>query len=390
MQAATAAVFHGAAETVKSETTGSRPRASGSPALEEVHLSPNSQWWQYVAAFGAFIGVSLLNLWLEPWIGYQTVPLVYLVAVVVLALFVNRGPLLAGTTLTAIGWNFLFAPPRYSFHIGDFYDKAMLATYFLVALTVGHLTARARAQRGAELKAQLLAESERLGRTLLNSISHELRTPIAAISSAASGLLVSGRLDPTEQKLAVEIESASVRLNRVVQSLLSAARIQSGQIRPKLEWCDPPDVVHAAVEETREIVAGHPTEVKIAPDIPLVRFDFELMQQALANLLVNAAVHTPPTTPIELTARIEEKNLILQVADRGPGVPADHLEGIFDLFHRAPNAKPGGTGLGLAIVKGFVEVQGGRVQAANRMHGGAVFSIFLPATEPPDLVEEKA
>jgi two-component system sensor histidine kinase KdpD len=368
--------------------TGGRPLAHEPLAQDGSRSSRKLEWRQYAVALCVFGGVSLLNLWLEPQIGYQTIPLVYLLTVVVLALFVNRGPLLVGTALTAMGWNFLFAPPKYSFHIGDFYDKAMFVTYFVVALTIGQLTARARAQRAAELKAQLLAESERLGRTLLNSVSHELRTPIAAISSAASGLLVSGRLDPVQQKLATEIESASVRLNRVVESLLSAARIQSGQIHAKLKWCDVPDVLHAAMEATREITTGHPVAVQVGSDLPLVELDFELMQQAVANLLVNAAIHTPPATPIELTARIEEKQLIIQVADRGAGVPAEHLEDIFELFHRAPNAKPGGTGLGLAIVKGFVEAQGGRVQAANRMHGGAVFSILLPATEPPKVQEE--
>src|SRR4029077_8115483 len=121
--------------------------------------------------------------------------LLYLLAVVLLALFVGRGPILFGTALTALGWNFLFAPPRYSFHIGSFYDKMMLAMYFVVALVVGQLTALLRAQREAErereartregeINSRLLAESERLGRTLLNSVSHELRTPIAAITSA--------------------------------------------------------------------------------------------------------------------------------------------------------------------------------------------------------------
>lgn len=369
--------FPRAVPNLKSDNTDGSARP-GPSTRQSKHGPGGASWRQYVTALAVFASVSVLNLWLEPLIGYQTIPLVYLLTVVVLALFVPRGPLLFGTALTALGWNYLFAPPKYSFHIGGFYDKAMLVTYFVVALTVGHLTARARAQRAAELKAQLLAESERLGRTLLNSVSHELRTPIAAISSAASGLLDSGKLSPVERNLVAEIEAASLRLNRVVQSLLSAARIQSGQLQAKLQWCDASDVVHAALEETREISAGHPIDVLLAPDLPLVKLDFELMQQALANLLVNASVHTPPRTSIELTARIEEGDVIFQVADRGPGVPAEHLDDIFDLFHRAPNAKPGGTGLGLAIVKGFIEAQGGRVQAANRMHGGAVFSSICP------------
>jgi two-component system sensor histidine kinase KdpD len=116
--------------------------------------------------------------------------------------------------------------------------------------------------------------------------------------------------------------------------------------------------------------------------------DFVLTEQALANLIVNAAMHTPPGTPVEISARIEGGELIVEVADRGPGLPPEQLERIFELFVRAPAARPGGTGLGLAIVKGFIEAQAGRVKAANRPGGGAVFIIAMPAKDSPDLPED--
>lgn len=349
---------------------------------------PEGRWWQYVAALTLFALVSLLNLSLQQWIGYQAIALVYLLAIVLFALFAGRGPILLGTIATGLGWTYLFAPPRYSFHVAGFYDKMMFATYFVVALTVGQLTARLRAKHDAEIKLKLLAESERLSRTLLNSVSHELRTPIAAITSAASGLRDSGPLTSDQQKLAAEIELAGGRLNRVVQSLLSAARIQSSQVRPKLDWCDVHDVVRAAIQDSAELAASHPIETKISAHMPLVKMDFVLMEQALANLLANAATHTPAKTPIELTARIEGKQLILEIADRGPGLPPDQLKRIFDLFYRAPTARSGGTGLGLAIVKGFVQAHDGHVQAANRTGGGAIFTIRLPAATAPTLPEE--
>lgn len=244
--------------------------------------------------------------------------------------------------------------------------------------------------RDSEINARLLAQSEQLGRTLLNSVSHELRTPIAAITSAASELRESGSLTAAQTNLAAEIESASARLNRLVQGLLSAARIQSGQVTPKLDWCDVADLVQVAQRGVENLLTEHPVELRIASRLPLVKLDFVLMEQALANLLVNAATYTPPGTPIEIAARAEGKELILEVADRGPGLPANELERIFDLFHRAPDAKPGGTGLGLAIVKGFVEAQSGRVEAANRAGGGAVFTIRLPVPDAPSLPEETA
>jgi len=349
---------------------------------------PSKPWQQYAAVFAVFVVVSLLGLWLDKWIGYQAISLVYLMAVVLLGLFVRRGPIFFGTVLTVLGWNFLFAPPRYSFHIAGFYDKMMVATYLVVALVIGELTTRLRTHHEAEMKSKLLAESERLGRSLLNSVSHELRTPIATISSAASGLCASQPLTSSQQKMASEIELASARLNRVVQSLLSAARLQSGHIRPKPDWCDAFDLVRAARSDVANLTTNRKIETQIAPALPLVKMDSVLTEQALANLLANAVTHTPPGTPIEIRARMEKSNLIFQVADRGPGLPSGQLDRVFEPFYRAPDARPGGTGLGLAIVKGFVEAQGGHVQAENRAGGGALFTIYLPATDKPELDEK--
>ncbi len=345
----------------------------------------HSQWRQYAVVFIIFGAASALNQSLQKEIGYEALALVYLLAVVLLALFVSRGPILFGTALTAVGWSYLFAPPRFSFHIAGFYDRMMFATYFVVALTVGELTSRLRAHREAQIKTELVAESERLGRTLLNSVSHELRTPIAAINGAAGGLRLAGPLTPAQEKFTAEIELASGRLNRVVQSLLSAARLQSGQVRPKLDWCDISDLVRASLQEVETALLDHPVEKQIASGLPLVKLDIVLMTQALANLLLNAAMHTPSGTPIDISARVDNGSLTLKVADRGPGLPPGQMERIFDMFHRAPNARPGGTGLGLAIVKGFVEAQGGHVNAANRPGGGAEFMIELPVRDTPDL-----
>jgi len=173
-----------------------------------------------------------------------------------------------------------------------------------------------------------------------------------------------------------------------VQSLLSAARLQAGQIRPRLDWCDMADLVRVALRGASQLGSGHPIETRLSSDLPLVRADSVLMEQVLTNLLVNAFTHTPEGTPVEISAHMQEGSVALTVADRGPGLPADQLDRIFDSFHRASAARPGGTGLGLAIVKGFVEAQGGRVKAANRPGGGAIFAVSLPATDTPDLSEE--
>jgi two-component system sensor histidine kinase KdpD len=245
------------------------------------------------------------------------------------------------------------------------------------ALVLDRVALRAAAEQG-----KLVAESERLSNALLNSISHELRTPLAAITSATSTLAETPNAD-IGGKMIAEIQEASARLNRLVGNLLDVTRLGSGHVRPKLDWCDVGDLLHVTLRSVERELAGREVCIEIADKMPLARLDFTLMQQALSNLLLNAAVHTPPGTPVLIQAAQPPGALELSVADRGPGLPADLGERVFDKFVRAPNAPAGGSGLGLAIVKGFVEAHGGRISAANRPGGGAIFVLRIPQTEKP-------
>jgi two-component system sensor histidine kinase KdpD len=244
--------------------------------------------------------------------------------------------------------------------------------------------------RDAETNAAFLAESERLGRTLLNSVSHELRTPLAAITSAASGLRDAGDLNPAQQSLAGELDEAAARLNRLVRNLLDLSRLEAGHLRPNPDWHDLRDVVQLAVQTLGQSLAQHPLRLNLPPDLPPVKLDATLTEQILVNLIGNAAAHTPASTPIELTAHAEAKLLVLEVADRGPGLPSGDLSRLFDRFQRGPDATPGGTGLGLSLVKGFSEAQGGTVEAGNRAGGGAVFTVRLPLAKLPPVPEEQS
>ncbi|HXP58840.1 MAG TPA: ATP-binding protein [Dongiaceae bacterium] len=235
--------------------------------------------------------------------------------------------------------------------------------------------------REAEQRAKLVAESERLSKTLLNSISHEMRTPLAAITSAASTLAESPEDVPPQlqKEMADEIQEAAQRLNRLVGNLLNMTRLETGHVKPKLDWCDVEDLVQVTLDEIENDLTRHRLAVEIAPGLPLVRMDFVLMQQVLTNLLLNAALYTPPGTTVHLTAATQGGALVLSVADNGPGLPAEALPQLFEKFYRGPAAAAGGTGLGLAIVKGFVEAQGGQVSAQNRTEGGALFTVRLPS-----------
>jgi two-component system sensor histidine kinase KdpD len=244
--------------------------------------------------------------------------------------------------------------------------------------------------RDAEQQAKLVAESEKLSKTLLDSISHEIRTPLAAITSAASSLNEARAGGQTEfrGKMADEIQEAAGRLNRLVGNLLSMTRLESGRVKPKIEWCDIADVINVTMREIEKELARHKVVLDIPAGLPLVQMDFVLMQQALANLLLNAAVHTPVGTEVRISARTEPGTVRLTVADNGPGFPGDSLPHIFEKFYRGPAAAPGGSGLGLTIVKGFVEAQEGTIQVENRSSGGAAFTISLPIRNQPPKVEE--
>jgi len=239
-------------------------------------------------------------------------------------------------------------------------------------------------------KAKVLAESERLSKTLLNSISHEIRTPLTVIQSAADYMAESPKADfsPSQRAMITEVQEAAKRLNRLVGEVLDTTRLESGHVKPKIEPCEVTDLVQMAEDQTRKELAQHKVTIEIAPDLPPVAMDFELMLHSLANLLSNAAFHTPPGTEVQLVAKMEDGALLLIVADGGPGIPSECLPHLFEKFYRAPAARTGGTGLGLSIVKGFVEAQGGRVTAENRATGGAAFAIRLPLQQTAASVVE--
>jgi two-component system sensor histidine kinase KdpD len=244
--------------------------------------------------------------------------------------------------------------------------------------------------RDAEQRAKMLQESERLSKILLDSVSHEIRTPIAVITSAAS--MLKEAYDPSLTRvpwaMVDEIQEATLRLNRLVSNLLNLMRLESGHVKPNLDWCDVEDLIHGTLKEIEKDLACRKVTTEIAKNIPLVRLDFVLMQQVLTNLLLNAVVHTPPETSVQVRASAHDGMLTISVLDDGPGLPRHALPFVFDKFYRAPSARPGGTGLGLAIVKGLVEAQGGHVEAANRPEGGAAFRIRLPTLKSPPVLSE--
>jgi two-component system sensor histidine kinase KdpD len=494
---------------------------------------------QYGIALLAMAALTLFELFLVDLASYQLFGLLDLLVVLIIAVYLGRGPAILAAAVSALTWNFLFIEPRFTFQISEVQDVALLVLYFAIALFAGNLTARIRTQerqarRNAERtmalytlaheiasavnmddvlhsavvqigrifdaevavllavdgeisqtphacstlvmderelgaarwafengrsagrhtntlpsaaaryiplrtanetlgvlglrlrsderpgfdqealletftnqvalvieremldqaaeQAAMLQESERLYTALLNSISHELRTPIATISGAASGLL-----DPTTSgdganraELTQDIQAAAERLNRLVENLLDMSRLESGRLTLKREWCDICELIGVAVQRMGSALGERRLNIDCPPALPLVQMDFVLMEQVILNLLDNVAHYTPPTASVHIEAAAEPQHLLIRVSDDGPGIPHDKLEQIFEKFYRVPGTPTGGTGLGLSISRGLVEAHGGTLTAENRSTGGAVFTLRLPRGAAPPPAKEAA
>jgi two-component system sensor histidine kinase KdpD len=234
------------------------------------------------------------------------------------------------------------------------------------------------------------AETERARSALLSSVSHDLRTPLAAITGAASSLRDDAGTLPevTRRGLADTIAEEAQRLNRLIGDLMEMTRLESGALRVRKEWHSLEEVVGAALVRLESRLGDRPVNLTIPDDLPLVPLDDVLFEQVVWNLVENAEKYTPAGQPIDVTAAIEERELRFEVADRGPGLTAGEEQRVFEKFYRGSKASNrSGVGLGLAICHGIVEAHGGRIVATNRAGGGAVFTVWLPLEWEPPRVE---
>lgn len=231
-----------------------------------------------------------------------------------------------------------------------------------------------------------LAESEKLHMALLNSISHDLRTPLATITGAVTSLLTEGSSykQDTKNILLQTIKEGAQRMNRFVTNLLDMTRLESGILQLNQEWCDIQDIIGVALREIQETLLGRHLQIDIPPDLPLVKADFALMEHVMINLLENAAKYSPPDRSITISARRSDNALLVMVADLGSAIPVPDRGHVFDKFYRAESSKhQSGTGLGLSICKGIIEAHGGQIWVDSPPESGNRFTVSLPIPEQP-------
>jgi two-component system, OmpR family, sensor histidine kinase KdpD len=240
-------------------------------------------------------------------------------------------------------------------------------------------------------QAQILATRENLERALLNSISHDLRSPLASITGILSSLKEqeTGLSEQAKQELLTTASEEATRLNRFVTNLLNMTRLEAGVVTLKKEPCDVQDLISCALAQLDPQLNNRAVYIHLPPDLPLVAMDMVLMTQVLVNLLENALKFSPPDSEISITTLHDREFLRIEVVDRGHGIPEHDLERVFDKFYQVPIPEGrGGTGLGLSICKGIVEAHGGRIKAQNRPGRGFTVIVKLPLRPLPDTEEE--
>ncbi len=238
-------------------------------------------------------------------------------------------------------------------------------------------------------QARMRVETERLRNALLSSVSHDLRTPLAAITGAASSLLEDeGRLNrETRRELTIMIQEQADRLARLVGNLLEMTRLEAGAVKLRAEWYPLEEVIGAALAQLERYLRDRKLITRLPSDLPLVRLDGLLIEQVLINLLDNAIKYSPPDSPIELGAAVADGTIVVEVLDRGPGLAPAEEGQVFEKFYRGSSVgRRGGAGLGLSICQGIIQAHGGHIWAENRPGGGAAFRFRLPLVDaPPDI-----
>ena len=347
--------------------------------MNELLINKLGKGRQYLYSILIVILVSLLCFGLSGFIGYRVVAFILLLTVSLLAVTLDILPVLVSAVLSAFIWDFFFIPPRFAIHVDTTEDTILLIMYFVIAMISGVLTYKIRQiEKVARLKEER-ANSVKLYNTILNSLSHELRTPIATIIGATDNLQSNQNLSvANKEQLISEISKASLRLNQQVENLLNISRLESGHIKPKNDWCDIEELIYEVVRRVEENNSNRKIDVSISNNVPLCYLDKGMLEQVAYNLLNNAVTHTDSTTKINISASCYVDLLEIIIEDNGRGFTEAEMKDVFHKFSRTKNQKTGGSGLGLSIVKGFTEALSGNVELKKGDTGGAKFTITIP------------
>ncbi len=334
----------------------------------------------------AFIAINTaLSSLARPWIALPDVAMLYLLVIMAAAMRYGRGPSVLASVLSVAAYDFFFVSPRFSFEVDEPRNLLTFAMMFVIGQIMASSTRRIREGASDARAASVKAHDEEMRSTLLSAVSHDLRTPLAAITGAATALRDDGAgLDTARRDdLTTTICEEAERMERLIANLLDMTRLASGAMKVRREWVPLEEVVGSALTRLDARLTGRAVRVDLPAALPLASVDPLLLEQVFVNLLENAARHTPASTPIEISARArDDGDVQVDVADRGPGLAVGDEARVFERFYRGAGAGRGGVGLGLPISRGIAEAHGGTLTAHAREGGGAVFRLTLPGQGP--------
>ncbi|MGE0546911.1 MAG: DUF4118 domain-containing protein [Kofleriaceae bacterium] len=336
--------------------------------------------WRYAWAALAIAAVTTIGLVLYPHLTLADMTMVYLIAIM-LASLAGRGPSLVAASLAVVTYDVCFVEPRYRLAVSDVHHVLTFAVMFGCGLAISTLTERLRRQKQEAIDAALRAHTEELRSSLLSAVSHDLRTPLAVITGAATSLRDDApRLsDAARAELLSTIIDDARRLEQVLANVLQLTRVEGG-FAPSRDWVPAEEVVGAALTRLEPLLDGCQVEVEVESEL-LLWIDPVLFEQVLLNLVDNAVKHGNP--PVTIRAHRAGGHAVIVVEDRGRGLPADPAR-LFEKFvHESPAP---GVGLGLAVVRAIVIAHGGTVVAERGTAGGARFEARIPAGSPPAFV----
>ena len=349
-------------------------------------MNTERYWIGYAWAVGSTLACTLAGLAMSPRFDLANIAMVYVLAVVFIALQFSRGPAIVTSILCIGAFDFLFVPPRGGFTVDDIQYLLTFAIMLTVGWVISGLVGRVRSQAKAQAALQVEAETERIRSALLASISHDLRTPLAVMCGASSTLVESGERFSAEERhsLANSVFQQSRELSERVSKVLQMTRLETGAIKVDRDWAAISELAGSVLNRLRERMAAHRVIVDLPGDLPLVRIDANLIEQALGNLLENAAQHTPAGTVIRLRAWQRASELVVAVEDFGAGLPDDEVGRIFKKFHRGSvEGDASGMGLGLAICRAIIRLHAGEAWAERVPGAGIAFCFTLPIEEVP-------
>ena len=330
--------------------------------------------YPYLISVGLVFITTLLGELVKRRLEPTNVVMFYLLAVVIAAIRWGQGPAIVTSVLSVFAFDFFLVPPYLTLNVHAIEYFFTFAAFLAVGLIVSTLASKVREQI-------IQRQTEKLHSALLNSISHDLRTPLVSIMGVLSSLLqdYSSLDSKTREELLATAYEDSDHLNRFVSNLLDMTRLEAKALKIRIEFCELRDVVGTSLQTLKDEIERRNILIDIPQDLPEIPMDFVLMMRVFINLIDNAVKYSSAETPIAITVTLLEDKVKIDIKDLGMGIPKDDLVRIFDKFYRA--VKPSqvtGTGLGLSICKGIVETHGGQILAKNNPDKGATISVILP------------